>query len=380
MSAPKLSFGFNLAKKATNTTAKPVPSVPKPLLSDEDSEDREEDEAVEEAEFHSGQGGRSKPKVTSKFGQGITHYADSSAQRAALELKKKAEELDPSIFDYDAAYDAVHARDAAKKAAAKKAAEESKSRYIDGLMQSAETRKQNQLRAREKMLQREREAEGDTYADKEKFVTEAYKKQQEEVRRLEEAEKKREEEEMNRRKTMGAQAFYKHVMEEREKVFQEATEATKQAEKEGVPVFEEENEKSERQLAEEAIAKGLDVILNDEGQIADRRQLLSAGLNIVAKPKQDTQSAAVSKAPPQQTTYQGRNAGQRAMHERQTRMLEAQLEQAAKRAADEEMEEQRKLEHAAKSRKTDVEISSARERYLQRKREAEAAKAAGKLL
>ena len=249
--------------------------------------------------------------------------------------------------------------------------------YIDGLMRSAETRKQNQLRAREKMLQREREAEGDTFADKEKFVTEAYRKQQEEVRRLEEVEKKREEEEANKRKAMGAQAFYKHVMEEREKVYQEAAEATKQAVKEGVPVLEEENEKSERQLVEEAIAKGHDVILNDEGEITDRRQLLSAGLNIVAKPKQDAKSTAPFKVAPQRTTYQGQNAGQRAMRERQTKMLEAQLEQAAKRAADEEMEEQRKLEHAAKSRKTEGEIKSARERYLQRKKEAEAAKAAG---
>jgi hypothetical protein len=227
------------------------------------------------------------------------------------------------------------------------------------------------------MLQREREAEGDTFADKEKFVTEAYRKQQEEVRRLEEVEKKREEEEANKRKAMGAQAFYKHVMEEREKVYQEAAEATKQAEKEGVPVLEEENEKSERQLVEEAIAKGHDVILNDEGEITDRRQLLSAGLNIVAKPKQDAKSTAPFKVAPQRTTYQGQNAGQRAMRERQTKMLEAQLEQAAKRAADEEMEEQRKLEHAAKSRKTEGEIKSARERYLQRKKEAEAAKAAG---
>lgn len=375
--APKLSFGFNAAKKPTNTGQKPAPSIPKPLWSNEDGEDEEEGKAVKEVEFHSGQNGRSKSKATSKSSQNITHYGDSSTQRAALEQRRKAEELDPSIFDYDAAYDAVHARDSAKKAAAKKAAEESKSLYIDGLMQSAETRKQNQLRAREKMLQREREAEGDTYADKEKFVTEAYRKQQEEVRRLDEVEKKKEEEEANRRKAVGAQAFYKHVMEEREKVYQEAAEATKQAEKEGVPVLEEENEKSEKQLVEEAIAKGHDVILNDEGQITDRRQLLSAGLNIVAKPKQDAKSTVSSRAVPQRTTYQGTNSGQREMRERQTRMLETQLEQAAKRAADEEMEEQRKLEHAAKSRKTEGEISSARERYLQRKKEAEAAKAAG---
>lgn len=47
------------------------------------------------------------------------------------------------------------------------------------------------LRAEEKMMQREREMEGDEFADKEKFVTQAYKDQMEEVRRAEEEEKKR---------------------------------------------------------------------------------------------------------------------------------------------------------------------------------------------
>jgi hypothetical protein len=42
------------------------------------------------------------------------------------------------------------------------------------------------------MLQREREAEGDMYADKEEFVTQAYKDQMAEVRRAEEEEKQRE--------------------------------------------------------------------------------------------------------------------------------------------------------------------------------------------
>ena len=58
-------------------------------------------------------------------------------------------------------------------------------------------------------------------------------------------------------------------------------------------------------------------------------------------------------------------------------MIEEQLAQAAKRAADEEAEEQRKTEHAAKSQKTNKDIGSAKERYLQRKREAAATKAAG---
>jgi len=48
------------------------------------------------------------------------------------------------------------------------------------------------LRAEEKMIQREREAEGDEFRDKEAFVTQAYKDQMAEVRRAEEEERARE--------------------------------------------------------------------------------------------------------------------------------------------------------------------------------------------
>jgi hypothetical protein len=48
------------------------------------------------------------------------------------------------------------------------------------------------LRAEEKMIQREREIEGDEFKDKEAFVTQAYKDQMAEVRRAEEEEKQRE--------------------------------------------------------------------------------------------------------------------------------------------------------------------------------------------
>lgn len=57
---------------------------------------------------------------------------------------------------------------------------------------SAATRKLDRLRAEEKMLEREREAEGDEFADKDKFVTQAYKDQMAEVRKAEEEEKERE--------------------------------------------------------------------------------------------------------------------------------------------------------------------------------------------
>jgi len=54
---------------------------------------------------------------------------------------------------------------------------------------SAATRKLDRIRAEEKMLEKERELEGDEFADKDKFVTQAYKDQMAEVRRAEEEEK-----------------------------------------------------------------------------------------------------------------------------------------------------------------------------------------------
>jgi coiled-coil domain-containing protein 55 len=62
---------------------------------------------------------------------------------------------------------------------------------MKNLLDTAATRRLDHLRAEEKMMQREREAEGDEFADKEKFVTQAYKDQMAEVRRAEAEEKAR---------------------------------------------------------------------------------------------------------------------------------------------------------------------------------------------
>lgn len=67
-----------------------------------------------------------------------------------------------------------------------------KPKYISGLLTSAATRRLDYLRAEEKMIQRERQAEGDEFRDKDAFVTQAYKDQMAEVRRAEEEEKMRE--------------------------------------------------------------------------------------------------------------------------------------------------------------------------------------------
>ena len=312
-----------------------------------------------------------------------TTIAFSASAAEAEKRAQEALEADATIYDYDAAYDALHAVSAAKAAAERDNAAERKPKYMDALFESAEQRKKDQLRARDKLLQREREAEGDEFADKEKFVTGEYKAQQEETRKAEKEEKKRQEAEEEKKKKFGMQGFHKQMLAEQERRHQEAIEAAAQALKDGVkPVVEEvEKKKTDAEIIEELRKQGKNVIVNEDGEVADKRQLLSAGLNIIAKPK-SASSASKSTAAANQTqsAWTKPKPGRNAQRERQTQMVAEQIEAANKRKADEEAEEQAKLEHARKSQKTEKDISSAKERYLQRKREKEAAAkaAAGK--
>jgi hypothetical protein len=389
-----LKFGLNIKSKLPNN--RPPPPKRKAIFDEEDEEDaggasKASDNAEEIGEFDfaettKGAENDSKQKLSSKSKgkpPGLSGLpplkpkakpGDPSVEFATTSTVK-ASALDPSLNDYDAAYDAIHAKRAAKQAAEQADAAERRPKYMEKLFESAEVRKRDQLRARDKVLQREREAEGDEFADKEKFVTGAYKQQQEEVKRLEEEEKKRQEEEDRKRGKLGMQGFYRKMMEDDEKRHQEAVEAAAEVAKGGMKLqTEDPKEKTDADIAKELNQKGQNIILTEEGQVADKRQLLSAGLNVVAKPKSAaTAATASSRSSAAQPAYR-RGDTQKAVRERQSKMIAEQLEQAAKRTADEEAEERRKLEHTAKSRKTETDISSARERYLQRKREAAAAK------
>ncbi|OCK74282.1 hypothetical protein K432DRAFT_311038 [Lepidopterella palustris CBS 459.81] len=395
-----LKFGLNIQKKTQKAPARPALAKRKPIFDEEDEAEPEYDtkaaDGVEEIGIFelesSSKPAETKPSAKPKEKQAAPpplkngakrvdptmEYGSLSSLQTAQKHAEEALAVDPSIYDYDAAYDALHAKSAAKIAAEREDALQRKPKYMNNLFESAEIRKRDQLRAKDKLLQKEREAEGDEFADKEKFVTGAYKQQQEEVRRLEEEEKKRQEEEDRKKRGLGMQGFYRKIMDMDEKRHQEVMEAAAQAKQFGEPLVNEPpKEKSDLDVARELNAKGKNVIINEEGQVADKRQLLSAGLNIVAKPKSAAATPATSSRPSAlQQAHRGQDKTQRAVRERQSRMMEEQLEQASKRAADDEAEERRKLEHASKSRKTESDISSAKERYLQRKREAAAAAAA----
>lgn len=399
-------FGLNVKNKAANplakAAAKPTLGKKKPLFDDEEEDVKGKAKAADDAQeigefnFEDTLASSSEPSknapVKPKKGQppappnrkpkvkedDPSMIGYSASAQEAEKRAKEAMEADATIYDYDAAYDALHAKSAAKKAAEEAEALERKPKYMESLFESAEQRKKDQLRARDKLLQREREAEGDEFADKDKFVTGAYKAQQEETRKAEEEEKKRQEAEEAKKKKLGMQGFHKQMLMEQERRHQEAMEATAQALKEGIKApVEEEKQKTDAEIGEELRKQGKNVILNEDGQVVDNRQLLNAGLNIIAKPKPKPTTAALASRPSgPQSSFQGSKAERNAQRERQTQMIAEQIELANKRKADEEAEQQAKLQHASKSQKTATDISSAKERYLQRKKEAAAAKAA----
>lgn len=168
----------------------------KPKLAFDDEDD--DDDAPDTLGGPSSGGGLKKPKGKGKPSLHEPPERKPAAEKPALlsRAERKAQEaalaLDASVFDYDGVYDTMKAAERRVEEAKAAAEDKTKPKYIESFLAAAQTRKLDRLRAEEKMLQREREEEGDEFDDKEKFVTEAYKKQMEEVRKAEEEEKARE--------------------------------------------------------------------------------------------------------------------------------------------------------------------------------------------
>lgn len=104
-------------------------------------------------------------------------------------LQKQAIEEDPSIFQYDEVYDDIQTKRKEEKEA-KKSAEARKPKYITKLLETADKRKKEYERRIERQIQKEREAEGEEFKDKESFVTSSYRKKIEEMKEAEELEKR----------------------------------------------------------------------------------------------------------------------------------------------------------------------------------------------
>ncbi|XP_043673177.1 nuclear speckle splicing regulatory protein 1 [Vespula pensylvanica] len=167
----------------------------------------------------------SAPKAINVFGNEDTSDEDDGTDwvRKALKaeseknkMKKqtklsmqKALKEDPTIYQYDEVYDNIGAKNQVKTIKV----QEKKPRYIQNFLKAAERRKKEQEHRIERMVQKEREAEGMMYADKESFVTSAYRAKLEEFKKMEEEEAK-----MNRLESIGdvtkqqdMSGFYRHL-------------------------------------------------------------------------------------------------------------------------------------------------------------------------
>ncbi|CAI7638059.1 unnamed protein product [Penicillium glandicola] len=362
---PKRKIQFGSGPKPTTK-----PLSKNSLFADDEDED-EEREKGQQGAINLGLN-QAKPNKPTAPAQKYTNLASMHSSNMQA---KAAEELDPLIYSYDEVYDSLHAKPA-------KASVETKSetpKYMQNLLQSAEIRKRDQLRAKDRQLAREREAEGEEFNDKEKFVTSAYKAQQVELRKAEEEEARREKEEEERRKKSGGSGmigFYRDVLSRGEARHEEvikAAEETARRVKAGeiIEETEDKEDKTDAQKAEELNSHGARVVVNDEGQVVDKRQLLSAGLNVAPKPKSQPPAPKAGASRPTSgrpgAGYQGGRGAQRA---RQTDMVASQYEERARQ--EEEAEAAKQKEIAEKSRSH---VSSAKERYLARKREREEAAA-----
>ncbi|KAK7417914.1 hypothetical protein QQZ08_011454 [Neonectria magnoliae] len=391
MSKP-LAFGLNLTKRPG--ASKPAPPKRRPMFGDDDDDSDNdgadgEGKAEDIGEFNdfgtpsASKSTTSKATTKSKNGpptqppklkakdQSNAMFGDLSSSLTSRRNAEAASQVDASVYEYDSVYDSFK-----PKKQITKEDEERKPKYMRSLLQAAEVRKRDALIAEEKKIARERVAEGEEYEGKEKFVTEAYRKQQEENKRIEEEERRREEEEAKKNKGSGMSAFYRKLLDKDEQrhadVLKAAEEKAKHGSQEDDKEEEQDKEKAEADAARKLNEKGASVALNEDGQVVDKRQLLRGGLNVGAKKKESVQREAERPAQAARREVGGQQIGRKqAMRERQSRMLEEQLEQSMKRSREDEEAQREEVERASKSRKTEGDISSAKERYLARKRAAE---------
>jgi len=130
--------------------------------------------------------------------------------------------------------------------------------------------------------------------------------------------------------------------------------------------------KSDAELARLAREEGKDVELNEENQIVDKRELLSAGLNLSAPNTRRIGLHTTKKAdanPAEAYHAVGTAASRKEVNERRMREISAQLAEERERVVKEkERQESEATARLVARRNNDADIQMALERYQDRKR------------
>ncbi|XP_017052259.1 nuclear speckle splicing regulatory protein 1 [Drosophila ficusphila] len=179
----------------------PVKPPVKPSIFDESSASESDDD-------------RNAPQNL-KSKTGVSSGPSLMERRVARKQQEKALAEDPTIFQYDELYDDMdNKREEAKQT---KSQEPRKPKYIGRLMEHAERRKLEKELRIERQVQKDREAEGEMYKDKDTYVTAAYRKKLESIRQMQEQEQRDEYLEaigdVTKQKDLGG--FYRHLYEQK---------------------------------------------------------------------------------------------------------------------------------------------------------------------
>lgn len=177
--------------------------------------------------------------------------------------------------------------------------------------------------------------------------------------------------------------FYRKLLEESEQKHEETVAATQSSSRtvkgpQGAipnltivrpPEF---TPKSDAELARLAREEGKDVELNEDNQIVDKRELLSAGLNLSAPNTRRISLHGTKKAdasPAEVHHAAGTAASRKEVNERRMREISAQLAEERERVVKEkERQESEATARLVARRNNDTDIQMALERYQERKR------------
>ncbi|XP_043574358.1 nuclear speckle splicing regulatory protein 1 [Chiloscyllium plagiosum] len=136
-------------------------------------------------------------------------------KQTKLEIQKALEE-DSTVYEYDSIYDELQQK---KLESSTKllSGTNKKPKYIDNLLKAVGERKKEQDRRMERKIQKEREAEGEKYMDKDAFVTSAYKKKLQEQAEEKEQERREAEREasLDVTKQKDLSGFYRHFLNQK---------------------------------------------------------------------------------------------------------------------------------------------------------------------
>ena len=210
VAAKPTAYGLNLpagggaARAAANAGGRP--SAAALGFGDDSASDDDDDDPVRARERANAEVRRQQEHLRARAARDAS--AAASAASAAL-----AE--DANAFEYDAVYDEIEAGRGKVARDVREERVERKSRYIEDLIKKAEARKKENDASYERRLLKERLKEDHLYADKDKFITAAYRAKLQEDAKWLAIEKARdaieEEEDVTRRGSGAMTSFYSNL-------------------------------------------------------------------------------------------------------------------------------------------------------------------------